>query len=403
MARPEQMTRGFHIGRIFGVDVYLDWSLIIIFTLVTVSLGAGGLPTWHPDWSQTTIWLTAIGAAVLFLMSVLIHEMSHALVGRVHGIEVPRITLFVFGGMAQMREEPHAWRAELWMAIAGPLTSLGLGVLFIALGFWVAGPMPAAVDDPEAALRALNPVATLLFWLGPINIILAIFNLVPGFPLDGGRVLRALIWGWTGSIERATRWASNSGRLFAWLLIGSGFAMALGVRVPFFGTGVVGGLWLALIGWFLNNAAVMSYRQLLIRESLSDVKVARLMHTQVEHVAPQLSVKSLVDDHLLRSDQRAFPVVDGGRLIGLVGMRDVYKLPRGEWERRPVADVMTSADQLVATSPEASAYDAITALNEGGVNQLPVIEDGVVRGLVRREDILRWLSVYGHDGLRPSS
>jgi Zn-dependent protease/CBS domain-containing protein len=397
------VTRGFHLGRILGVDVYLDWSLIIIFMLVTFSLGAGGLPQWHPDWSPATIWITAAAAAVLFLASVLIHEMSHALVGRMHGVDVPRITLFVFGGMAQMREEPQAWKAELWMAIAGPLTSLGLGALFLVLGSLVAGSAPVDVDDPEAMLRSLSPVATLFFWLGPINIVLAIFNLVPGFPLDGGRVLRALIWGWTGSIERATRMASNSGRFFAWLLIGTGVAMALGIQVPFFGRGVVGGLWLVLIGWFLNNAAVMSYRQLLIRESLNDVSVSRLMHTAVEHVAPRISVRSLVDDHLLKGDQRAFPVVEGDRLLGLVCMRDVYKLPRSEWDAHAVADIMTPKEKLVAISPSASGYEAINALSEAQVNQLPVIEEGVVTGMVRREDILRWLSVYGHDRLRPGA
>src|SRR5690606_36047103 len=284
------MRRGFHLGRVFGVDVHLDWSLLIIFTLVTMSLGAGGLPSWHPDWSPATVWLTAVAAATLFLLSVLIHEMSHALVGRLYGIEVPRITLFVFGGVAQMREEPKAWRAELWMALAGPLTSLALGALFLGLGVSTAGPMPDVIDDPEALVRSLSPLSTLFFWLGPINIVLAIFNLVPGFPLDAGRVLRALVWGATGSLERATRIASGSGRFFAWLLIGTGLAMALGVRVPFFGTGVLGGLWLALIGWFLNNAAVMSYRQLLVRESLGDVKVARLMNPSVQDVSPQLSV-----------------------------------------------------------------------------------------------------------------
>ena len=202
------MPRGFHLARIAGIDVYLDWSLAIIFSLVTFSLGAIAFPSWHPEWSAATSWLTAVAAAILFFTSVLIHELAHALVGRRYGIEVPTITLFVFGGMAQMREEPQAWRPELLMAIAGPITSLLLGGLFIWLGSITAGPLPETAD-PQVFLSALNPVATLFFWLGPINVLLGVFNMVPGFPLDGGRVLRAALWGITGDIVRATRWASS--------------------------------------------------------------------------------------------------------------------------------------------------------------------------------------------------
>jgi Zn-dependent protease/predicted transcriptional regulator len=389
------MGKGFHLARIAGIDVYLDWSLLIIFTLVTVSLGAGGFPAWHPDWGALTIWSMAVAAAVLFLASVLVHELSHALVGRAHGIEVSQITLFVFGGMAQMREEPHAWRPELWMAIAGPITSLALGAAFIAAGFMISAPLPLQGDDPAEFFASLGPLATLFFWLGPINVILGIFNLVPGFPLDGGRVLRAALWGVTGDMVRATRWASNGGRIFAWLLIGTGFAMALGVSVPIFGTGLVGGLWLALIGWFLNNAAVMSYRQLLVRESLGDVPVSRLMQTSVQSVTPEVSVQSLVEDYVMRADQRAFPVVERERLLGLVCLRDVYKLPRGEWGGTPVERIMTPADSVASVAPTDAAIDALNELSRRQVNQLPVIEHGRIRGMLRREDVLRWLAVYG--------
>lgn len=389
------MVRGFHLARIAGIDVYLDWSLLIIFTLVTVSLGAGGLPAWHPDWGAVTIWSTAVAAAVLFLASVLVHEFSHALVGRAHGIEVSQITLFVFGGMAQMREEPRAWRAELWMAIAGPITSLVLGAAFIALGVMISGPLPLDSDDPQQVFAGLSPLATLLFWLGPINVILGLFNLVPGFPLDGGRVLRAALWGASGDLVRATRWASNGGRTVAWILIGMGFAMALGVTVPFFGSGLAGGLWLALIGWFLHNAAVMSYRQLLLRESLVDVPVSRLMQTSVQTVSPGLTVQSLVDDYVLRADQRAFPVVAQDRAVGLVCLRDVYKLPREQWAQTPVDRIMTPADRLTSVSPSDSGVDALNALSRLQINQLPVLENGRVLGMLRREDIVRWLSVYG--------
>src|SRR5690606_25972323 len=307
---------------------------------------------------------------------------------------VPTITLFVFGGMAHMREVPQAWRGELMMAVAGPITGLLLWGLFIWRGGPRAGPLAGAAG-PAAVVVALSPLATLLFWLGPINVILGIFNLVPGFPLDGGRVLRAALWGATGDIVRATRLASNAGRAVAWLLIATGFAMALGVRVPFFGAGLGGGLWLALIGWFLHNAAVASYRQLLVRESLLEVPVARLMTTEHKPVAPGLTVRRFVGEHLLRGDQRAFPVVDGGRLVGLVCLKDVHRLPRDEWDTRSVADIMTAAGELATLSPEDDGVEALNALNRRNVNQLPVVDGGRVIGIVRREDVLRWLAIYG--------
>lgn len=388
------MPRGFRLARIAGIEVFLDWSLAIIFFLVTFSLAVAAFPTWHPEWGAGTRWLTAAAAAILFLGSVLTHEFSHALVGRRFGIEVPSITLFVFGGMAQMRDEPHAWRPELWMALAGPATSLVLGIVFIGIGMLVAGPMPDAVD-PEEFIATLSPLATLLFWLGPINIVLAIFNLVPGFPLDGGRVLRAALWGATGDRLRATRWASGAGRAFAWLLIGTGFAMVLGVSVPLFGTGLGGGLWLMLIGWFLHNAAVMSYRQLLIRESLLDVPVARLMRRGAASVPPRLPIREFVEDYLLGGDQRAFTVEEDERLLGLVCLKDVHRLARSEWDVRTVADIMTPTDRLEVVSSDADGLAALNALGRRNVNQVPVVDRGRVVGIVTREDVLRWLSVYG--------
>lgn len=398
------MRNGFHLAKIFGIDVFLDWSLLIIFTLVTASLALGAFPAWHPEWSSLTIWLTAIAAAVLFFASVLIHEFSHALVGRAHGIEVSRITLFVFGGMAQMRREPHAWKPELWMAIAGPVTSLVLGFAFLFLASLTSGGLQFDEADPERALAALSPLSTLLFWLGPINIILAVFNMIPGFPLDGGRVLRAVMWGITGDLRRATRWASTGGQIFAWLLIASGLAMVLGLRVPIFGTGLASGLWIALIGWFLNNAAVMSYRQLLLRASLEDVPVSKLMKRSFETVEPTTRVRDLVDDYVMRGDQRAYPVVERGVMTGLVCLRDVHKLPRAEWDTTAVGTIMMPADKVATVSPTDSGIEAMATLSQERINQLPVVDNGRVCGLLRREDILRWLSIYGDDeSARPDS
>lgn len=282
------------------------------------------------------------------------------------------------------------------MAIAGPIASLVLGILFLVLGGLFAGPVD--LDDGERAYAALNPIATLLLWLGPVNIILAVFNLVPGFPLDGGRVLRAILWGITNDLLRATEWASKLGQAFAWLLIMVGVSMILGLHVPVLGGGLLSGMWLALIGWFLNNAALTSYRQLLVTEVLHDLPVSRLMRRDVLTVSPDMPVEILVDECLMQGDQRGFPVLDGGDLIGLVCLHDIRATPRHAWHSTSVREIMTPAERLATIAPNAHVAQALQTLSLEGVNQLPVIERGKLEGLIRREDILKWLSLYGKEG-----
>jgi Zn-dependent protease/CBS domain-containing protein len=394
------MNIGFRIGSIAGIDIFVDWSLLIIFFLVTSSLGAGVFPAWHPDWGGGLIWITALAAAILFFVSILLHELSHALVGRAQGIDIRRITLFVFGGAAHLEREPHRWQAELLMAIVGPITSLVLGLLFIFLGSVSAGKeLQPDPSDPLQTFSALGPLATVLLWLGPINILLGVFNLVPGFPLDGGRVLRAVLWGLTGDLYRATRWAAGLGQVVAWILIGCGFAMIFGIRVPFFGTGVVGGMWIALIGWFLNNAAIMSYRQLLVQRSMEHVPVSRIMLSQFNTVTPDMPISTLIEDYIMRSDQRAFPVVENGRLVGLVCLEDVRQVDPTQRATLTVRAIMTPAHELTTVAPEEASTEALQALSRREVNQLPVVKHGTVRGLIRREDILKWLSLHGEQAV----
>lgn len=389
------LSGGFRLGSIFGVEIRIDWSLAIIFFLIAFSLAAGMFPAWHPDWSPALAWGTALAAAVAFFASVLVHEMSHALVGRARGIQVRRITLFMFGGMAHMENEPPSWRAEFLMAIVGPLTSLGLGVAFLWLAGVVHGPIVLDPEDPMATLAALGPLASVLLWLGQINILLGLFNLVPGFPLDGGRVLRAAFWGVTGDHEKATRWASRGGQLFAWLLIASGFAMILGWQVPVFGTGFVGGLWLILIGWFLNSAAAMGYRQVVLHNALDNVQVRQLMQAPIARVEPRMRVRTLVDELVMSSGQRAFPVESDGRLVGLVSLRDLHKRDAGQWGDTTVGDIMTPLADLATVAPRQDAGEALDLLGQRDLNQLVVVEDGVARGLLRREDIVKWLALHG--------
>lgn len=388
------MYIGIRLGRIAGIEVFADWSLLIIFMLIAFGLATGVFPAWHPEWPAALAWGTALGAAALFLASVLAHELSHALIGRLGGIRVRRITLFMLGGMAHMEHEPPTWRSELAMAAIGPVTSLALGLVFLWLAGVVAGPLDIDPEDPSEALASLSPLATLLLWLGPVNILLGVFNLVPGFPLDGGRVLRALLWGATGSLRKATRWASAGGQIFAWLLIGTGVLMLSGFRFPLLGGGLFGGLWLMFIGWFLNNAALVSYRQLLVKQTLEEVPVGRIMQTRLARVDPELSVARLVEEHMMASGQRVLPVERAGRFLGLVSLTDLQKSERRAWERMTAAEIMTPLERLACVAPDADAGEALDELARRGVNQLPVLEDGRLVGLLRREDVLKWLSLH---------
>jgi Zn-dependent protease len=313
----------------------------------------------------------------------------------VHGVTIRRITLFMFGGMAQMENEPPSWRAELYMAIVGPLTSLAIGFGCLWLMAIIVGPLDIDPQQPQAAFARLGPLTTLLAWLGPVNIFLGIFNMVPGFPMDGGRVLRAVMWAITGDLRRATHAASRVGQGFAFLLMSAGLMMVLGLRLPFLGGGFVNGLWLALIGWFLNNAAVMSYRDLLVRKSLEHVPVARLMQTRFTRIDPKMRISTLVDEQLMPSGQRTFPVERDGELIGLVSLADLRKRPRETWTDSTVGEIMTPVKALVCLRPQQDAMEALTLVAQGNLNQLPVVDNGKLVGLVRREDILKWLAVHG--------
>ena len=389
------MDSGIKIGRIFGIDIFLHWSLLIIVALITASLGMIAFPNWHPDWPAWLAWSTGAIAAVLLVASILFHEMSHALVGRRWGMHVPRITLFLFGGMAHLESDAPEWRAEFWMAIAGPLASLVLGFALLTAGNIAAGPVEAqALDDPQAYLASLSPLATVLLWLGTINIILALFNMVPGFPLDGGRVLRAIVWGVTGDIRKATHAASMLGQLFGWYLIANGVLMVLGVSVPLFGTGLVGGLWLIFIGWFINRLAVTGYQQLLTQRALTGIPVSRLMQTGTQSAGPTLTLDRLVDEILLPRGQRAVPIEDDGRLRGLVSLEDIRRIDRNEWANTPASTVMTPRDQLRTLAPEADLEEALRLLGSSGFNQAPVVDQDRLLGMLRREDLLHWLALH---------
>ncbi|HEY7114379.1 MAG TPA: site-2 protease family protein [Thermoanaerobaculia bacterium] len=380
------------LGRVFGIDIEVDPSWYFIFVLVTWNLAAG-FAQLHPSWGTALQIATAVSASLLFFASVLAHELAHSLVARRRGLPVHRITLFLFGGISNLEQEPSSPGVEFVMAVVGPVTSVLLGFVFLLLGAGSAGGIGAALGNPMAAAARLTPLASLLLWLGPINVLVGLFNLVPAFPLDGGRILRSLLWAGTKDLRKATRWAAQIGGVIAWIFIFAGIAMVFGARIPFFGAGLIGGLWLALIGWFLRGAAAASYGQLVVYDLLEGVPVSRLMRRDTPTVPSDIPVSELVDRFLLGTDERAFPVVDGsaGSLAGLVCLDDVRRLPRPRWDQTLVRDIMTPVERLTVIPQREDAAQALREITRLDVRQIPVVDGARLVGLLRRRDFVRWL------------
>jgi Zn-dependent protease len=389
------MRNGFRIGRVFGIEIRIDWSWLFIFVLLIWNLSSlfGSL---HPDWMAALKWGLALIAAVLFFASVLAHELAHSLVSRAQGVPVRNITLFLFGGVSNIQSDPDSPRSEFLMAILGPVTSLVIGgVLLLVAGVGISPrALEEGVSDPSGPIGQLSPISTMFLWLGSVNLALGAFNMIPGFPLDGGRVLRSILWAITDDLRRATRWASWVGQGIAWLLIVSGVAMTFGAQIPVLGSGFANGLWLAFIGWFLNNAAVRSYQKIVIEDILEGVPVECMIRIDPPTVAPGLSISSLVHDHIMQSDDQSFPVLDADQLVGLVALEDVRAVPRDRWETTVVSEVMTPIDQLVTVTADEDAAEALRKLSQHDVRQLPVLRDGKLIGLLRRRDIVKWLQLH---------
>jgi Zn-dependent protease/CBS domain-containing protein len=383
------MSSGFKIGRLFGINIRIDWSWLVIFLLVTWNLGAA-MSIIHPDWGSGVQWLVAVAGSLLFFFSVLAHELAHSIIAKSRGLPVSSIRLHLFGGVSNIGREPDSPGGEFVMAIMGPVTSLVIGGALLLLVAFAANDLTTATTT-AGMLTQLSPTWTIVAWLGSVNILLGIFNMIPGFPLDGGRVLRSIIWAITDNLTQATRVASWSGRIVAWLMIAAGIAMAFGVQIPFLGQGLVGGLWLAFIGWFLHNAAVQSYQQLIIRDALEDVCISDLMRRSPPTVSADLTVAELVHDYIMQTDDQGFAVVDGGRLEGLVSVEQVRDIQQDTWTTTRVRDIMTPASELSPLRPDDDANQALERLSDQNVREVPVLRNGQLEGLVRRRDIVRWL------------
>jgi Zn-dependent protease/predicted transcriptional regulator len=383
------MRDGIRLGRLFGISLSLDFSWILIFLLITWNL-TRMFWQWHPAWGMGNLGV-AIAASLLFFASVLAHEFGHALVATAWGLPVREIRLFLFGGVSNIEREPPSPLAEFVIAIVGPAVSFAIGTFCILIsGFFLRG---NSLANPAAILAGLDPLSTIILWLGPINMIIGAFNLSPGFPLDGGRVLRAALWSITGDLKRATRWAGATGQAIGWSFVALGIAMVVGVRVPFFGRGAGGGLWLALIGWFLSSAASRSYQGLLVQEALDGITVHQLMRRSGPVIDADTPIGTMVSEWFMRAGEHVLPVFRDGNLVGIVSTTDLHRVPRESWDVTKVAAIMTPREKLFTIGPSDTATTAMKTLVERGVEQLPVLADGQLVGMLDRSAVARWLDI----------
>ncbi|MBN2371971.1 MAG: site-2 protease family protein [Vicinamibacteria bacterium] len=366
--------RKISLFKLLGFEVSIDLSWLILAVLITWSLSTGLFPHYYAGLSAAQyIWMGVVGALGLFA-SIIFHEMSHSLVARRYGMPIKGITLFIFGGVAQMEDEPPSPRAELAMAIAGPISSIVLGIAF--LGF----------SGATGAIAGARPIRAVLAYLGFINLVLAGFNLLPAFPLDGGRVLRALLWGWKRNVRWATHLASR---------IGAGFGAALivlGLLNVLFGA-LVGGLWWFVIGMFLRGAAQQSYQQVLTREAFKGERVRRFMAPNPVTVDPTTSIKDLIEDYIYRYHHKMYPVVKGGRLLGCVSIAQIKEIPGNERASRTAGELAKECSRDNAIEADADAMSALTVMNRTGASRLMVVEGGALVGVIALKDMLRFLAL----------
>jgi Zn-dependent protease/CBS domain-containing protein len=366
------MPGSFRLGKIAGIDIYAHLSWFIVLVLLTWSLASGWFVQLFPGWSTPTYWITAFISALLLFVCVLLHELAHSLVAQVHELTVKNITLFIFGGVATIEEEMKRPGIEFQIAVMGPITSLCLA----AIAFLLAWPFRGSNSPTEAVLD----------YLAASNFLLGVFNLIPGLPLDGGRVLRSIAWKITGNIQKSTRIASYAGQAMAFVFILLGLA-------AFFTGSFFNGLWSIFIGWFLLNAAQTANTQILLQNTLQGVPVDKVMNPRPVAVPANISLQKLVDEYFVPQGLQAAPVVQGEYLAGLITLTDIARVGRERWAYTPVGHVMRLLEQVYITTPEQPLHDLLDVMVTRGINQIPVVQDGRLVGLLSRESILGYLQV----------
>ena len=364
------MPGSLRLGKIAGIDIYAHLSWFIILVLLTWSLADDWFVQAYPGWATTTYWVVAFISALLLFVCVLAHELAHALVAQTSGLTVRKITLLIFGGVAHIEEEVKRPGVEFRVAIAGPIASLLLAVV----AFLLALPLQGSGATAEAVLE----------YLAVSNLVLGAFNLLPGFPLDGGRVLRSIVWKVTGNFKKSTHVASSVGQAFAYLFI------FLGI-VEFFTGNFFNGLWTVFIGWFLLNAAQTAHTQVELQSALQGVSVGQVMNPRPVAVPANISLQKLVDEYFLPLELRAAPVIQGEYLAGFITLSDIARVARERWSFTPVGYVMRLLEQVQVATPEQPLQGVLQMMDAQDINQMPVVTDGRLVGLLSRELIIRYL------------
>ena len=359
------------IGRIFGISIDLDYTWFLIVGLLAWLLAVSYYPAEFHNWTAGEYWLVGGATAIMLFVSVLAHELAHSVVAQRRGIAVPRITLFLFGGLSQIATEPSNAGDEFWIAVVGPLTSFALAAFF-----WEIEPLVAPLPMLFAMVK----------YLAFLNLILAVFNLFPGFPLDGGRALRAAVWKFTGNYRRATIASAVSGRFFGFVLIFIGVWMAL--TGAFFN-----GLWTAFIGWYLESAAGSQFQQEIWKSLIGQHKVEEAMRRDFPRIPGSMTVQELVDRFILAGDGHSFIVSDPGGPSGIVTLAVLRAVPRPQWPVTTVSQVMLPIQKLATTGPDTPLWSALEKMGRDGAEELPVIEGNGVVGMLSREDVLHYLRV----------
>ena len=366
--------RRFDLFTLLGFRVRVDTSWFFLAVLVTWSLATGVFPAWHASLAPVTYWLMGAGAALGFFLSIITHELAHSVVARRNGVVMRGITLFVFGGVAEMTDEPPSARAELRVALAGPVASAITALVFLF------------VARAGKGFEWPDPLRGVFFYLGVINGALVLFNLIPAFPLDGGRVLRSVLWSWKKDLAWATFVTSRIGVGFSYVLMGVGVWSVIN-------GGYIGGIWYFLIGLFLRGAANMSYQQVVMRRSLEGETVRRFMRTNPVTAPAHISVEALVQDFVYHHHYKMFPVVDGEELLGCIRTRDIKEVPREEWGARTVRELTAPVCEDNSIAPEAAALEALSKMNRSETSRLLVVEDGKLLGVITLKDLLKYLSL----------
>jgi Zn-dependent protease len=361
--------QSLYIGRIFGIPISLDNTWFLIFILVTTLLATSYFPSAFQNWPAYQYWVVGGATSILFFASVLLHELGHSVVALRYKMQVHSITLFIFGGVAQIASEPPFAMAEFWIALAGPLVNFLLAIILTLLEVVFAG---------SAALLGMTK------YLAYINLSLGLFNLVPGFPLDGGRVFRAIIWGVVRDFRRATQIAVLVGRGFAFLFILLGFWQM-------FTGNVSNGLWIAFVGWFLENAAISQVQHLTIQDLIAGHKVEEAMGRNFTIIPAEITLQKLADDHVLGLGRSFFIVQENDKAVGLLTLQGISKLPRSEWHSIKSSDAMVPAAEMHSVQVGAEIADALTVMDQNGVDQLPIMSGDQVMGILSRDNIINFL------------